>query len=73
MKERAAGAVQSFISLGQLRSGIVALPPLAEQSRIVTRVADLRHLCADLRERLAVSQTTQSHLAEALIAEVVPT
>ena len=69
MKERAAGGVQSFISLGQLRSSIVAIPPLAEQSRIVTRVAQLRRLCADLRQRLSASQSTQAHLAEALVAE----
>lgn len=48
----------------------VALPPLAEQSRIVARVESLRRLCADLRQRLAASQTTQAHLAEALVDEV---
>ncbi|MBK9234624.1 MAG: restriction endonuclease subunit S [Rhodoferax sp.] len=48
----------------------VPLPPLAEQSRIVTRVAQLRRLCADLRQRLAASQSTQAHLAEALVQEV---
>lgn len=45
-------------------------PPIAEQSRIVTRVAQLRQLCADLRQRLSASQATQAHLAEALIKEV---
>jgi type I restriction enzyme, S subunit len=44
--------------------------PLAEQARIVTRVAQLRRLCADLRQRLAASQSTQAHLAEALVQEV---
>jgi type I restriction enzyme S subunit len=48
------------------------LPPLAEQSRIVTRVAQLRRLCTDLRHRLAASQSTQAHLAEALVQEVQP-
>jgi type I restriction enzyme, S subunit len=48
----------------------VALPPLAEQSRIVTRVAQLRRLCADLRQRLSGSQSTQAHLAEALVQSV---
>jgi type I restriction enzyme S subunit len=43
------------------------LPPLAEQYRIVTRVTALRRLCADLRQRLAGAQTTQSHLAQALV------
>lgn len=45
-----------------------SLPPLAEQSRIVTRVNELRGLCADLRQRLAAGQTTQAHLADALAA-----
>jgi len=48
----------------------VPLPPLAEQSRIVTRVAQLRRLCADLRQSLAASQSTQAHLAEALVHAV---
>ena len=37
----------------------IGLPPLAEQSRIVIRVAQLRRPCA--------SQSTQVHLAEALL------
>ena len=68
MKERAAGGVQSFISLGQLRSSVVALPPLSEQSRIVSRVTALRRRCADLGQRLAERQSVQARLAEALVA-----
>ena len=45
----------------------IPLPPIAEQSRIVTRVTALRRLCADLRQRLHATQTTQSHLAQALV------
>lgn len=48
----------------------VPLPPLAEQSRIVTRVMALRRLCADLRQRLAECQSVQARLAEALMQEV---
>jgi hypothetical protein len=32
----------------------------------------LRRLCTDLRHRLAASQSTQAHLAEALVQEVQP-
>ncbi|ASI68470.1 hypothetical protein BA022_07805 [Diaphorobacter nitroreducens] len=46
------------------------LPPLPEQSRIVTRVTALRRLCADLRQRLAERQSVQARLAEALVQEV---
>ena len=45
----------------------IPLPPLAEQSRIVTRVTALRRLCADLRQRLAERQSVQARLAEALL------
>ena len=46
---------------------LIPLPPLAEQSRIVARVESLRRLCADLRQRLSASQTTQAQLAAALV------
>ncbi len=54
----------------QLKDCAFPLPPLAEQSRIVTRVEYLRRLCADLRQRLSASQSTQAQLAEALVQEV---
>ncbi|WP_338413675.1 restriction endonuclease subunit S [uncultured Sphaerotilus sp.] len=45
----------------------VPIPPAAEQTRIVARVTQLRDLCTTLRQRLAARQTTQRHLAEALV------
>ena len=47
----------------------VPLPPLPEQSRIVTRVTALRRLCADLCQRLAERQSVQARLAEALVGQ----
>jgi type I restriction enzyme S subunit len=55
------------ISTKQVANLVVGLPPLAEQTRIVARVTQLRHLCTTLRQRLAARQTTQRHLAEALV------
>ena len=52
----------------KLKSIRVPLPPLPEQSRIVTRITALRRLCADLRQRLAERQSVQARLAEALVA-----
>ncbi len=46
---------------------LIPLPPLVEQSHIVTRVNELRSLCADLRQRLLAGQTVRSHLADALV------
>lgn len=47
----------------------VALPPVAEQSRIVSRVDELRRLCADLRARLTTRRTCQARFAETLIEQ----
>jgi type I restriction enzyme S subunit len=47
---------------------LIPVPPLAEQSRIVTRVNELRSLCADLRQRLIAGQTAQAYLADALVS-----
>ena len=58
------------INMTQLKDCAFPVPPLAEQSRIVTRVAQLRRLCTDLRQRLTASQSTQAHLAEALVENV---
>ena len=55
------------LNLQNIKDLPVPLPPLEEQGRIVARVAELRRLCADLRQRLAASQATQSRLAETLV------
>jgi len=58
------------ISTKQLEAMPIALPPIAEQPRIVARVNELRALCSTLRQRLAAAQQTQSRLAEALVESV---
>ena len=59
---------QPNVGLKSIQEFLVPLPPLPEQSRIVTRVTVLRRLCADLRQRLAERQSVQARLAEALVA-----
>ncbi len=61
---------QPNVGLKSIQEYLVPLPPLAEQSRIVARVESLRRLCADLRQRLAASQTAQAQLAGALVADL---
>jgi type I restriction enzyme S subunit len=65
----APATAQKNINLEILNSVLIPLPPLNELTRIVTRVAQLRRLCADLRQRLTASQSTQAHLAEALLEQ----
>lgn len=60
-------ASQVNISQADLRSFWVPVCSKAEQSRIVTRVNELRSLCADLRQRLTAGQTKQKLLADALV------
>ena len=57
------------INMTQLKDCAFPVPPLAEQSRIVTRITALRRLCADLRQRLADRQSVQARLAEALVQQ----
>ena len=66
----APATAQKNINLEILSSLLIPVPPLKELTRIVTRVAQLRRLCADLRQRLTASQSTQAHLAEALVENV---
>ena len=61
---------QPNVGLKSIQEFLVPLPPLAEQSRIVTRVTALRRLCADLRQRLAEREAVQARLAEALVESV---
>lgn len=66
----ATGSTIKNLGLKAVGDWPIALPPLAEQSRIVTRVTQLRRLCADLRQHLAERQSVQARLAEALVASV---
>ncbi len=64
------GSTMTNLNQRILVETLMALPPLSEQSRIVTRVTVLRRLCADLRQRLAEREAVQARLAEALVHEV---
>ena len=64
------GIGAKHVNVGDMRNAVIPLPPLPEQSRIVTRITALRRLCADLRQRLAERQSVQARLAEALVQEV---
>lgn len=52
-----------------LRGMILPVPPFAEQRRIVSKVNEVMALCNLLKVRLADAQTTQLHLADALVKQ----
>jgi type I restriction enzyme S subunit len=70
MKAKAAGGVQSFVSLGFLRNYVFPLPPLAEQRRIVAKVDELMALVDALETQLATARTTAETLLAAAVGEL---
>eukprot|EP00487_Bulimina_marginata_P003821 TRINITY_DN19228_c0_g1_i1.p1 TRINITY_DN19228_c0_g1~~TRINITY_DN19228_c0_g1_i1.p1 ORF type:complete len:106 (-),score=12.26 TRINITY_DN19228_c0_g1_i1:24-341(-) len=71
---RVAGGTSSSmknVSREQIRSLVVALPPLKEQHRIVAKVDELMALCDQLQARLTDAQTTQLHLTDAIVEQAV--
>jgi type I restriction enzyme S subunit len=67
--ERTAG--QSGVRIPLLNSFLVALPPLAEQRRIVTKVDELMAVCDRLEAQLTTAQTESRHLLEAILHEAL--
>ena len=65
------GSATPIINKGKWDLLPIPLPPLPEQHRIVTRVTELRQLCAALRSRLAQSSQLQAQLAQALVSQAV--
>ena len=70
IREFSAGGAQPNLNVGKVKATPIPLPPLAEQSRIIARVSELRTLCAKLRRRLSAAQQTKSRLADALVTFV---
>lgn len=71
---RVAGGTSSSmknVSRRQIQMLVVALPPIEEQIRIVSKVDSLLILCDQLKSRLNDTQTTQLHLADAIVYEVI--
>jgi type I restriction enzyme S subunit len=70
MKAISSGAVQSFVSLGFLRSYLLPLPPIAEQHRIVAKIDQLMALCNTLDQQIAAATKKQTELLNAVMAQV---
>ena len=59
---------QPCLYLGRLKSMNFAVPPLEEQSRIVSKVDELMKLCDELEQHLKTKEETGNRLAEAVVA-----
>ena len=69
LREEAAGAVQSFVSLGVIRSYLMPIPPLAEQHRIVAKVDELMALC----DQLEAQHSNAAEAHEKLVSHLLGT
>ena len=59
------------VSRSQVRALNIALPPLAEQHRIVAKVDELMQICDQLAAKLQHSKTTQVQLTDALVEQAL--
>jgi type I restriction enzyme S subunit len=70
MREKSAGGVQSFVSLGSIRLYPFALPALNEQHRIVAKVDELMALCDRLETQQADAASAHAQLVQALLGSL---
>ncbi|MDR9469540.1 restriction endonuclease subunit S, partial [Marinospirillum sp.] len=65
--ENAKNSTNDNISMKDIQSFLVPLPPTKEQHRIVQKVDELMTLCDRLKERLNQASETHNQLAEAVV------
>ncbi|MCB6179030.1 restriction endonuclease subunit S [Rhodobacter sp. Har01] len=71
LKPYVTGTAQPKMNQAKMNSIPVALPPLAEQRRIVAKVDALMALCDQLEASLTTATTTRSRLLESLLHEAL--
>jgi type I restriction enzyme S subunit len=64
------GSAQPKMNQAKMNSIPIALPPLAEQRRIVAKVEQLMTLVDTLETQLGISGATAASLLDALVAEL---
>jgi len=65
------GIGAKHVSVGDMRSFPMALPPTVEQHRIVAKVDELMALCDAFKARIKAARTTQIHLADTIVEQVI--
>jgi type I restriction enzyme S subunit len=71
LKPFVTGTAQPKMNQAKMNSIPVAIPPLAEQRRIVAKVDELMALCDQLEASLASAATDRAQLLEALLQEAL--
>jgi type I restriction enzyme S subunit len=67
LKENEGATAQPVISGSKIYPLIVAIPPLAEQNRIVAKVDELMALCDQLEAQLSTTRTDSRRLLESVL------
>ncbi|BBJ88243.1 restriction endonuclease subunit S [Raoultella ornithinolytica] len=67
LRNISSGGVQPFVSLSTLRNTVMALPPLAEQYRIIVKLTALMSLCDQLEQHSLTSLDVHQQLVETLL------
>jgi type I restriction enzyme S subunit len=65
--DRAYGSGKPGLNLDNIRTLRIPLPPLAEQQRIVAKVAELIGVCDQLEQSLKTEQAARARLLETLL------
>lgn len=71
LKENENATAQPVISGSKIYPIVVGIPPLAEQHRIVAKVAELMKLCDEIEARITTNTTTSRQLLEATLQEAL--
>jgi len=67
------GTAQPNLSSGNVKKYLIAVPPIAEQRRIVAKVDELMALCDQLETSLTSADETRKKLLDALLADALAT
>jgi type I restriction enzyme S subunit len=70
LKQFIQGGAQPMLSNRLIATHLIAIPPFAEQHRIVAKINQLMSLCDMLELRIANANTKQSELLDAVMAQV---
>jgi len=71
LKPYVTGTAQPKMNQAKMNSIPIALPPEAEQHRIVAKVAELMALCDRLEAQLTTARTESRRLLEAVLQEAL--
>ncbi|EOG7641955.1 restriction endonuclease subunit S [Vibrio cholerae] len=73
LRSEAAGGAQPNLNVGKVANTVIAVPPIAEQFRIVEIVQLLLGLCEGIKTHIQHCQQTQLQLTDEIVGEFVGT